>query len=272
MKYEALFGWFDRGGGQEEDMGIPSIVTRADARNARRYLQEHSGFDFEKFDESIQVEELLNKPLGETTECLSAEEIAELVGSDGTAAVAAVFSTGLAARAITHSQHCDTCFENIELYQELKNRSVERAIEEDVEELTPLVSIGSVGRVEAVVNGDPRLRLALTMYCDALDFSGMGTMRACILGPFDTDAKDVAIHRVVPWHKRWFGVDAPFASMRKSSFKPIKGYYLTDPLVGFGQMQNNACGFVSIAQDIGGKEIISRGMIRCVVPSQAAVT
>ena len=69
MKYiDRLLNWFDRS--QDEDSGIPSTVTREDARNARLYLQKNSGFDFEEFEEGIQVEKLLKKPLGETAECL----------------------------------------------------------------------------------------------------------------------------------------------------------------------------------------------------------
>lgn len=259
MKYADLLGWFDRP--REEDVGIPTFVTRAEARNARRFLQEHSGFDFERFDESIQVEKLLNKPLGETSECLSAEEIDELVGSDRSSAD---LNTTLVARAIKHSQHCDTCFNNLALYQELKSKSAVRAIENDIKGLAPFLSIGSVGRVEAMASGEPCLALTLTMYCDALDFSGLDTIRARVLGPSNTFEKDVTLHRVEPWHKKLPGVDAALTSMRKSSARSFKGYYRTDPLAGLDQVQNNACGFVSIAQDIGGKGVLSRGVIRCV--------
>src|SRR5947209_4855832 len=133
MKYaDRLFGWFDRS--RQKDSGIPSFVTRGDANNARLYLQKHSGFDFARFEEGIQVEKLLNESLGETPDCLSADEIAELVEPRVAEAFAAV-DTRLAARAIGHSQNCDACFDNISLYQELKNRSIESAIENKVEDL-----------------------------------------------------------------------------------------------------------------------------------------
>src|SRR5262249_33981857 len=139
---------------------------------------------------------------------------------------------------------------------------VERAMEKHV------VSIDSVGRLEPVSNSDPCLGLALTIYCDASEFSGMDTMHACILGPFGAGAKDVTLHRVEPWHKRWLGLDMTLISRRKSSVRPFKGYYRTDPLAGFHHVPNNTRGFVSIAQDVGGKGISSRGMIRCVVDAK----
>ena len=233
-------------------------MTREDARNAQLYLQKHSGFDFEKFEEGIEVEKLLNKPLGETAECLSADEIAELVGY-GVSGASAVVDARLVARAISHSEVCDTCFDNITLYQELKNRSVERALDKEVEDLTPVLSIGSVGRVEAVANVGPCLGLALTMYGDASDFSGMGTMQARIVGSFD--AKDVTLHRVEPWHKRWLGLDTHLA-IRKSSARLFQGYYRTDTLTGLDQVRDNACSFVTISQDVGGKGVFSRRVIR----------
>jgi hypothetical protein len=249
---DRLLGWFDRS--REEDSGIPAFVTREDARNARLYLQDHSGFDFARFEEGIQVEKLLSRPLGETAECLSADDIAELVGSD-VAEASMVFDSGLAARAIRHSQNCDACFDNIALYQELKNRSIERAIDNKVEDLAPALSIGSVGRLEAAANG-ARLGLAVTMYCDASDFNGMGIMQAQILGPFD--AKDVTLHRVEPRRKkRWFG-----ASVRKSPARLFQGYYRTDSLTELDQVRDDVCGFISISQDIGGREVHSRRVIR----------
>ena len=251
---DRLFGWFDRS--RDAESGVPSYVTREDLRKARLYLQEHSGFDFEEFEKDIQVEKLLNTPLGDTAECLSADEIAILVGSD---ASVGMINPYLIDRAIRHSEVCDTCFDNIALYQELKNKSIERAIGKNVEDLAPLLSIDAVGRVRAAANVGPYLGLAVTCYGAASDFREMDTLHAQIVGPFDE--KDVTLHRVEPSDKAQSS--GGFFHMRSSSAaRSFHGYYCTNALTGLGQLRDNACTFVSISQDIGGKKVLSRRVVR----------
>jgi hypothetical protein len=252
-----LVGWFDRS--QEEYSGIPRFVTREHANKARLYLREHSGFDFESFEKGISVEKLLNEPLGETAECLSAEDIAKLIGSD-VWRLSAVFDSDLVARAVKHSAICETCFDNMALYEELKNASLDRAMVKEVRDLTPSLSIGSVGLVEVAPSGNRYLGLELTMRCDALDFDAMDTVQALIVGPFDV--KDVVLHRVGPWDKGLVDKDAHLNPMGRPSESLFNCHYRTDSLVGLDQVSNRTCSFVSISREISGKEVLSRRVIR----------
>jgi hypothetical protein len=254
---QELVGWFDRS--KEEYSGIPRLVTREHANNARLYLREHSGFDFESFERAISVEKMLNEPLGETAECLSAEDIAKLIGSD-VSRLSAVFDADLVARAVNHSAICETCFNNMALYEDLKNTSLDRAVVEKVQGLTPSLTIGSVGLLEVAPSGNRCLGLELTMRCDASDFDAMDTVQAQIVGPFDT--KDVVLHRVGPWNKRILDKDAHLNPTKRSSAPLFYCHYRTDSLVGLDQVSNPTCSFVSISQEISGKEVLSRRVIR----------
>jgi hypothetical protein len=254
---QKLVGWFDRS--QGEYSGIPRLVTREHAKNARLFLREHSGFDFESFEKGISVEKLLNEPLGETAECLTAEDIAKLIGSD-VSRLSAVFDSDLVERAVKHSAVCETCFNNMALYEELKNTSLDRAMAKEVRDLTPSLSIGSVGLVEVAPSGNRCLGLELTMRCDASDFDAMDTVRALIVGPFDV--KDVVLHRVGPWDKGLVDKGVHFNPLRRPSASLFNCHYQSDALVGLDQVSNSTCSFVSISQEISGREVLSRRVIR----------
>lgn len=157
-----LLAWFDRARGADPFEIPPVVVTRKRAREARQYLQEHSGFDFEAFQKNVGVEQLLREPLGETQECLSAEDIAGVVHSHLLESPETL-DVLLIARVVRHVEDCETCFHNIEIYQEMERRSLARASMKGVENLPAACWIDAVGRVEMIGPGEPMLGLSLMM-------------------------------------------------------------------------------------------------------------
>jgi hypothetical protein len=261
MKYLNLFKWFDRPEDGNDVDDVPPIITRERARKARLYLNEHSGFDFERFRRTIQVDQLLNEPLGGTSECLSAEDIASLVGSRSTSTL----DYNLVARAVSHSATCSECFDNIALYQQLENWSVTRATYMPVRELLPSLSIGEIGLVDASRASNPSLGLAVIAYgARASELDAWGTLCAEIAGPFE--AKEVPLHRVAAPEGSSL-LDSTQFGFRQAPWKEgeglIQGYYRTGHSVALGQLNNQMCSYVSISKEIGGrKEVLGSRVIR----------
>lgn len=261
MKLHWLLNWFDRSK-EEEDAYIPSMVTNEQARNARMYLEKHSGFDFESFERDLEVREILEEPLGPTSECLNAEDIAALVESGAAKSMAMYNVSALAERAVTHSEACQACFDNIALYIELKRCSLKRAAEEDVRALPPSLLIGSVGHIEQAGVGTRRFGLSLTMCCDASVFDAMDTVRAQIWGK-TFDKKEVVLRRVEPKHTKWLKAVGSFdLSGSRQSGHIFDAYYCTESLNDLDHVEANACGFVSIEEKMGGNPILSSRVIR----------
>jgi hypothetical protein len=255
-----LFDWFDRPRARGAH-GVPPIaVTPARAREARRYLQEHSGFDFEKFRRSVHVDQLMQEPLGETAECLSAEELATVVQSRMVESPA-MLDRGLIARGVWHIASCDACFQNIAVYQEIERQGLKRAVESNIEELSPSFWIDPIGRVEVIGDAAPILALGLTMHRDQASRFSSGAMKVRVSCPFET--RDIELHLVPEQDKRWFILSrSRRASGQKVSKDFIHGYYCTEPLVDLGQLKDHVCSFVSVSQQVGGAELHSTQMIR----------
>lgn len=264
MKIPGFLNWFDRSQ-QEEDAYIPSIVTNEQARNARMYLEKHSGFDFENFEKNLEVGRILDRPLGPTPECLSAEDIAKLVESGAAEAVVMYKVGALAERAVAHSEVCEACFDNITLYNDLRRRSLERATEECVQDIPPALLIGSIGRIEQAGVGHRRFGLSLTMCCEASVFAAMDTVTAQIWGK-TFDMKEVVLHRVEEPKSThgWVKMIAPLDLLgSRQSGHIFDAYYCTESLNVLDQVKTNACGFVSIDEKIGESPLLSsRGVIR----------
>jgi hypothetical protein len=256
-----LLNWFDRSR-EEEDASIPSMVTNEQALHARMYLEKHSGFDFESFEKSLETREILEEPLGPTSECLNAEDIAMLVESGAVESSAMHSVSALAERAVTHSETCQACFDNIALYIELKRCSLERAMEKDVHTLPPSVLIGSVGHIKPAGIGSRRLGLSLTMCCDASVFDAMDTVRAQIWGK-TFDKKEVVLHRVESKNAKWLKAIGPFDLLgSRHSGHIFDAYYCTESLNDLDQVRTDACGFISIDEKIGGSPVLSGRVIR----------
>jgi hypothetical protein len=259
-----LVDWFDRPRTQDTDVIPPIAVTSVRAREARRYLQQHSKFDFERFRSGIEVDRLMRAPLGQTPQCLSADDLASMVQSHALAAPVAL-AEGLVARGVAHIEACETCFQNIMAYQEMEHRSVEDAMAKGVENLPPVCWIGPVGRVEIIENAEPALGLALTMHRDqAWRLRSAAEMRVRISWPFETE--DVTLHPVELAAKRsWL---APWRRSRgarvtmKESGDFVQGFYRTDRLEELNRVRDRMCSFVTLSQGLGNEEIRSTQIIR----------
>jgi hypothetical protein len=262
--WSQLLEWFDRPQ-MDDASGIPPVVvTRERARQARLYLEKHSGFDFEKFRESIQVDKLIHEPLGETPACLSAEALAEVVQSHMLESPATL-DARLIAGAVSHIQNCEACFENIALYQEMEQRSLERALARDIEDLPAPVWIGPVGRVEFVGGPNAYLRLAMR-YQQVQRPDLLGAMKARVLYPFDTG--DVSLHQIEPFVEKAKSRLIPWPRITRRKLKEpgpegfIEGHYCTDYPIEVERVRDQMCSFVSISQEIGSKEFHSTRIVR----------
>src|SRR5216683_4422515 len=259
-----LLAWFDRAQGSDPFDIPPIVVTRERARKARQYLQEHSGFDFEAFEKNVGVEQLLQEPLGETAECLSAEDIAGVVRSHMLESPATL-DVRMVARVVSHVEDCETCFENIAIYQEMERRSLARAFTKGVENLPAALWIDPIGRVEVRGRAKPMLGLSVTMHRHQAMVESLSAMKVRVSFPFQTS--EVTLHRVEG------AVQGERLILRKrltewvrSIKEPVEGlirsYYRTDRLVGLKQAKNMTCGFISVSQEIGGEEVYSTQIVR----------
>jgi hypothetical protein len=266
-----LLAWFDRA--READLfDIPPIVvTRERAREARRYLQEHSGFDFEAFEKNVGVEQLLQEPLGETPECLSAEEIAGVVRSHMLESPAAL-NVQMVARVVSHVEHCEMCFDNIAVYQEMERLSLARAFTKGVENLPVALWIDPIGRVEVSGGTKPMLGLSVTMHRHHQAMvEPLSAMKVRVSFPFRTS--EVTLHRAEggvqeDWSNlrerlaEWTRFTKWTRSIKEPSEELIRSYYRTNRLIGPKQAKNMTCGFVSVSQEIGGEEVYSTQVVR----------
>ena len=259
-----LFAWFDRARGADPFDIPPIVVTRERARKARQYLQEHSGFDFEAFDQNVGVKQLLQEPLGERDECLSAEDIAGVVRSHMLESPETL-DVDVVARVVMHVENCETCFENIAIYQEMERRSLARAYTQGVENLPGALWIDPIGRVEVRGRAKPMLDLSVTMHRHPAMDESSGPMKVRLSYPFQTS--EVTLHRIegVAQGER-LTLRKRLPEWAKSIKKPAQGlirsYYRTDRLVGLRQAKDMRCGFISISQEIGGEEVYSTQIVR----------
>jgi hypothetical protein len=232
---------------------LPERVTKERAREARLFLQKHSGFEFEIFRRNIEVERLICKPLGDTVECLSAEDIANVIRSHMQEAPETL-DPALIGRAVSHIESCATCFDNISAYQQMECRSLEGALALDTEAFPPLLWIGPVGRVEVIEGSNPSLGLWVAMNrSGALKHDLRRPARVRVSCPFET--KEVPLHHV-KW--TWMSAKRPRARSRRM----IEAYYRTDRLAELEHVKDQTCSFVSISQQVGEKELHSTRVIR----------
>jgi hypothetical protein len=259
-----LLAWFDRVRGADPFDIPPVVVTRKRAREARQYLREHSGFDFEAFEKNAGVEQLLHEPLGETAECLSAEDIAGVVHSHLLESPETLDAL-LIARVVSHVEDCETCFQNIEIYQEMERRSLARASMKGVENLPAARWIDAVGRVEMIGRGEPMLGLSLMMPRHSAGVESISAMKCRVSFPFQTEEMmlypvegtvqtkmSILPKRIAEWMR----------SIKEPPEGLVRNHYRTDRFIGLEKAENVTCGFLSVSQEIGGEEIYSTRIVR----------
>lgn len=247
----SLLSWFDREQPSDTPDIPPVLVTRERAREARLYLREHSAFEYEKFRQEIEVDSLICDPLGETSECLSAEDLSSLIRSHMQEPPEAL-DVELIAHAVSHIQNCQTCFENVAAYQEMECRTLESVLTRQIQAVPSLLWIGPIGRVEVVEGAEPSLGLWVATH-DIPERDLTVPMTARFSCPFET--------REIPLHQ----VECTSESERRGvprAQQLIKAYYQTARLAELQQVKDNACGFVTVSQQVGVKELHSTRVIR----------
>ncbi|HYI07904.1 MAG TPA: hypothetical protein VEK57_02430 [Thermoanaerobaculia bacterium] len=85
-------------------------VSLTDGARARQFLQQQTSFDIDEFLASQTADELFNCPLGWTADCLSVNQVAELVEGRRIEPVAR-----------RHAALCDECRQALRAYESLKN-------------------------------------------------------------------------------------------------------------------------------------------------------
>lgn len=261
-----LFDWFNRARVQDID-GIPAVAVTPDrAREARLYLREHSAFDFEKFRSTLQIDQIMHAPLGDTAECLSAEDLATMVQSHAMESPVMLDSALIDCR-VTHIQHCEACFQNITLFQEMEHQSFERAHAKGVKGLPLTCWIEPVGRVEVIGNAEPVLGLVLAMPRDqAWTLDSPADIRARLSCPFETG--EVKLYQVDTNRRQktsWFRPWRPASAVKwteQGSEEFILGYYRTEQLRELEGVKDQMCGFVTVSQRVGDQELRSTQVIR----------
>jgi len=99
-----------------KNVATPAPVSAEDAERAKQYLQLHSSFDIDEFLESQTADVLFRSPLGPTDDCMSIDEVSNVV--EGQIEIS---------RQI-HLADCADCRRHVELYDTLQKEAwTERA-------------------------------------------------------------------------------------------------------------------------------------------------
>lgn len=94
-----------------KNVAAPAPVSAEDAERAKEYLQLHSSLNIDEFLESQTADVLFRSPLGPTDDCLSIDEVSEVIEGQ------------LEASRQIHLGGCEDCRRHVELYDSLQKET-----------------------------------------------------------------------------------------------------------------------------------------------------